>query len=65
MVENSKRVLEVELTEDEVNALEKFLKHTSSSDYRLRAEDGDEAYIMANAVQKLREAIISEKHARR
>lgn len=62
---NPKKVFKIELTEDEANALEKFLKHTSSSDYRLKAKDADEAYIMVNAAQKVREAIVSEKHARR
>ena len=63
-METPKRRLEIELTEDEIEALENFLRRSISSDYRIRAQDTDEAKTMANAARKLREAIIKEKHNR-
>ena len=64
-MEDPKRILEIELTESEIEALEKFLKRSISSDYRSRAQDADEANMMATAARKVREAIIWEKRARR
>lgn len=64
-MEQHKRTLEVELTEDEADALENFLKHITSNDFRNRAKDANEAYIMASATQKVRKAIVNKKSARR
>ena len=64
-VEQSKRIFEVELTEDEADALENFLKHITSSDFRVRAKTANEAYMMASAAQEVRKAIVNKKSARR
>ena len=62
-MENPKRIFEVELTEDEANALENFLKQVTSTDFRVRAKDANEAYMMANAVQRVRKGIVNKKSA--
>ena len=48
---------EIELTKQEADALNNFLKHSTSNDYKLKAKSPDEAYLMVKAVRKVREAI--------
>lgn len=58
------QIIELELTEQEADALNNFLKHATSNDYTLKSNSSDEAYLMAKAVRKVREAINTKTAAK-
>lgn len=55
--------ISVELTDQEITAFSDFLRRSTFSDYRQRAQTDDEAYLMMDAARKLREAMQQESLA--
>jgi hypothetical protein len=57
-MDNPKPVtIEVELTDEEAYALAQYLKRAIFEDYRKRALNDDDAYIMQGAVAEIRKAL--------
>ena len=57
-MDNPKPVtIKVELTDEEAYALAQYLKRAIFEDYRKRALNDDDAYIMQSAVAEIRKAL--------
>jgi hypothetical protein len=51
------RSLEIELTDEQAYALAQYLKRVQYDDFRRRAIDEDDAYLMQNAASEVRKAL--------
>ena len=51
------RSLEIELTDEQAHALAQYLKRVQFDDFRRRAIDEDDAYVMQDAASEVRKAL--------
>lgn len=65
MAETKNVLISVELTDQEAWTYAQFLKRVGFNDYRSNAVDNDEAYVMVDAGEKIREALAQIGYAPR